>query len=488
MTVSVPRILVVDDTPANLRLLQATFELQGFTVIDAQSGEAALSEAARNTPDLVLLDLRMPGMSGMETLSKLKAMAADLPVIILTLYGEVPEAVEAIKCGAEDFLVRPIESERLILTVRRALERCELKTQVDNLRRLVDRQGYLARLMTPSPQMRELANLIRRVADSNFTVLIQGETGTGKELVARAIHQESPRADNPFIAIDAGAIPEALVESELFGYEKGAFSGADRRRDGHFQTANGGTLFLDEVSNLPISSQPKLLRAIQERQVLPVGATRVVAVDVRLIAASNHSLDNSVSKDLFREDLYYRLAEFVISLPPLRERREDILPLAHAFLGEATVELKRPASVITEGAANLLRDCAWPGNIRQLRNVMRRAALQTTGVAIDAKDLQALLQVASGSSHEPPAAVHAASPSAAWDTAAAAVSNNGRSLKDIARVAFEAAEKQAIAEALRTTGGHKQKAAQLLQTDYKTLFVKLKRYGIGRDHQVLASN
>jgi DNA-binding NtrC family response regulator len=203
---------------------------------------------------------------------------------------------------------------------------------------------------------------------------------------------------------------------------------------------------------------------------------------VRIIAATNEALDDRISKGLFRDDLYYRLAEFVISLPPLRERREDILPLARAFLGEATVELKRPASVITEGAADLLRDCPWPGNVRQLRNVMRRAALQTTGVAIDAKDLQSLLQAASDSNHEPVATVHAAPSSAAWDAAPAAVSNGGRSLKDIAKVAFEAAEKQAIMEALRTTGGHKQKAALLLQTDYKTLFVKLKRYGLGNAH------
>jgi DNA-binding NtrC family response regulator len=482
MTDSVPRILVVDDTPANLKLLQTIFEFERFSVALVESGEAALAQAAVRLPDIVLLDLRMPGMDGIEVLGRLKAMAPNLPVIILTSHLEVAAAVEAIKLGAEDFLVRPIQSDHLVHTVRQTLERRELKAEVENLRHLVDHRGYLARLITPNPRMRELAESIRTVASSNFTVLIQGETGTGKELVARAIHQESARADNPFIAIDAGALPDTLVESELFGYEKGAFSGADRRKEGHFQTANARTLFLDEVSNLPLSSQPKLLRAIQERQVRPVGASRAAPVDVRIIAATNEALDDRISKGLFRDDLYYRLAEFVISLPPLRERREDILPLARAFLGEATVELKRPASVITEGAADLLRDCPWPGNVRQLRNVMRRAALQTTGVAIDAKDLQSLLQAASDSNHEPVATVHAAPSSAAWDAAPAAVSNGGRSLKDIAKVAFEAAEKQAIMEALRTTGGHKQKAALLLQTDYKTLFVKLKRYGLGNAH------
>src|SRR5260370_6386895 len=358
----------------------------------AESGEEALSGAADELPDLVLLDLRMPGMGGMETISRFKALAAELPVIMLTSYGEVSEAVEAIKRGAEDFLIRPIQSDRLTLTVRRALERSELKAQVEHLRRLVDRQGYLARLIAPSPRMRELVEQIRQVADSNFTVLIQGETGTGKELVARAIHQESPRAAEPFIAIDCGAIPDTLVESELFGHEKGAFSGADRRKEGHFQMANAGTLFLDEVSNLPLPSQPKLLRAIQERQIRTVGSSRAMPVDVRIIVATNESLRDHIDKGLFRQDLYYRLAEFAISLPPLRERREDILPLAQHFLEEASVELKRPGSVIAQSAARVLQACPWPGNIRQLRNVMRRAVLQAPGVTTDANDIQPLLQ------------------------------------------------------------------------------------------------
>jgi two-component system response regulator HydG len=474
MTKSVPSILVVDDTAANLKLLQTIFEFERFSVTLADSGEAALAHAARSMPDVVLLDLRMPGMDGIETLSRLKALAPGLPVIILTSYLEVAAAVEAIKLGAEDFLIRPIQSDHLVLRVRRTIERHELKTEVENLRHLVDQRGYLARLITPSPRMHELTESIRAVASSNFTVLIQGETGTGKELVARAIHQESPRANNPFIAIDAGAIPEALVESELFGYEKGAFSGADRRKDGHFQTANGGTLFLDEVSNLPLSSQPKLLRAIQERQVRPVGASRTAAVDVRIIAATNEALNDRIGKGLFREDLYYRLAEFVISLPPLRERREDIPPLAQAFLAEATVELKRSVSVITEAAAKLLLDCPWPGNVRQLRNVMRRAALQLSGTAIEAADLAPMLSQNNGGGEQHAAIV--APPVSCPAPIAAAVTG---SLRDIAKTAVEQAEKQAIIAALRATSGQKQKAARLLKTDYKTLFVKLKRYGLG---------
>jgi DNA-binding NtrC family response regulator len=467
MRSSACKILLVDDTPSNLRFLKAVFDGEGFEVDLAESGEEALIKASASLPALVLLDLRMPGIGGMEALVKLKAMAPEMQIIMLTSHGEVATAVEAIRKGADDFLIRPMQTDRLVLTVKRALERSELKTEVESLRRMVDHQGYLARLIAPSPQMRELVEQIRQVADSNFTVLIQGETGTGKELVARAIHQESSRADKPFIAIDSGAIPDTLVESELFGHEKGAFSGAERRKEGHFQMANAGTLFLDEVSNLPPPSQPKLLRAIQERQVRTVGSSRALPVDVRIIAASNEDLHKHIDKGLFRQDLYYRLAEFVIALPPLRERREDILPLAKSFLEEATVELKRPGSVIAESAARALQACPWPGNIRQLRNVMRRAALKSSGVAIDASDIEPFLQeeaVANRVAREPV-------------EAAIIPDTDGKSLREIARVAIEAAEKQAIVEALRATGGNKQKAAQRLQTDYKTLFLKLKRYG-----------
>ena len=483
-----PKILVVDDTAANLSLLHAIFENQEFSVGLASSGEEALSKAADNVPDIALLDLRMPGIGGMETLSRFKKLATEMPVIMLTSHGEVAEAVEAIKRGAEDFLIRPIQSDRLVLTVKRALERRELKTQVQNLRRLVDRpQGYLARLMAPSPRMLEVVDLIRQVADSNFTVLISGETGTGKELAARAIHQESMRAEQPFIAIDSGAIPDALVESELFGYEKGAFSGAERRKEGHFQMANAGTLFLDEVSNLPTPSQPKLLRAIQERQVRPVGSSRATPVDVRIVAATNENMLDRVEKGQFRQDLYYRLAEFVISLPALRERREDIEPLARLFLEEASVELKRRPSVITPAGMNRLQTYSWPGNVRQLRNLMRRAALQAQAVEIDARDLEPLLEATvSAANLEPLAPVAAAPLSGAGDTLTTPAFNGG-SLKDIARQAIEAAEKQAIVEALRATGGNKQKAAQRLKTDYKTLFLKLKRYGLSNNRQAIPS-
>jgi DNA-binding NtrC family response regulator len=477
------KILTIDDTPSNLRFLAAVFEAEGLIVATAEGGQEGIDKATADPPDIVLCDLRMPGMDGLETLVRLKIAAPQIPVVMLTSHGDVATAVEAIKRGAEDFLIRPIQSDRLVLTVRRALERRELKVEVESLRRLVDRQGHLARLITPSPLMRGLVESIRQVAGSNFTVLIHGETGTGKELVARAIHQESSRSAKPFIAVDSGAIPDTLFESELFGYEKGAFSGADRRKEGYFQMAESGTLFLDEVSNLPVASQPKLLRAIQEHQIRPVGGVRTQNADVRIIAATNDSLVEQINKGLFRQDLYFRLAEYAIALPPLRERREDILALARCFLEEASVELKRPASVIADSAAAMLQEYNWPGNIRQLRNVMRRAALQGTGVALVAGDIEAML-LDDGQSVEMAAA---AAPQAVAATPAgnAAVHKiDGMSLRDVARLAQEEAEKLAIIEALRATRGHKQKAAQLLKTDYKTLFVKLKRYGLGNGGQL----
>jgi two-component system nitrogen regulation response regulator GlnG len=314
--------------------------------------------------------------------------------------------------------------------------------------------------------MRAIVEQITNVARANLTVLIQGRTGTGKEVVARAIHQESSRAGKPFVAVDCGAIPETLVESELFGFEKGAFSGADRHKEGYFQVAHGGTLFLDEAGNLSLTAQAKLLRVIQERQVTPIGTSRAVPVDVRIIAATNAEFESKVETGHFREDLYYRLAEFTIQLQPLRDRPEDIPALARLFVDEASLELHRSISGIEEDAVRLLQGYAWPGNVRELRNIMRRAVLQARHVMIRAEDILSLLAKAADSN-----LIEA--------LAAPPVANNhgcGRSLKEIANGAVEAAEREAIAGALQAAGGNKSAAARILQIDYKTLFAKLRRY------------
>jgi DNA-binding NtrC family response regulator len=305
--------------------------------------------------------------------------------------------------------------------------------------------------------MRTVVRRLLQVAPHNFTVLIQGETGVGKELVARALHEESGRAGKPFVPIDCGAIPDNLLESELFGHEKGAFSGADRRKKGLFSLAHGGTLFLDEVGNLPVGIQAKLLRVLQERKVLPLGATSPRNLDVRFVAATNMPLEVAVREGRFRQDLYYRLAEFSLVVPPLRERGPDILLLAQRFIEDASVELRRPVAMLSEGAAQLVRAHDWPGNVRELRNVIRQAVLLTHGAVIEAAEIQNLLQ-----GEEAPAEVVAGE----------------RSLKEIADAAAAEAERRAIEAMLRRTGGNKSQAARLLKVDYKTLHLKAKRYGL----------
>ncbi len=465
MESNTPKILVADDNEMNRKLLSAIFEGQGFAVKLAEDGEQALTAIGAEEPSVVLLDLRMPGMDGLETLKRMKSVAPELPVIMLTAHGDLPAAVEAIKLGAYDFLGRPIQNDKLILTVRRALERRQLMGQVQDLRRQLDAAGSLSRFNTAGPEIQKIVHQIQQVAGSTLTVLIQGETGTGKELVARSIHQQSPRAEKPFIAIDCGAIPENLLESELFGYEKGAFSGAERRKEGYFQAAEGGTLFLDEVPNLPLTTQAKLLRVIQERQVQPLGGTRAIPMDVRFIAAANESLDSRVSSGTFRQDLYYRLAEFTILVPPLRERPQDIVILARRFQEEASVELRRPIRGISDEAAEVLRKLAWPGNVRELRNAIRQATLQASGPLIEASDVRQVGVKRTASAPVPiPVPVSV-----------------GGSLKEISELASAEAEKQAIVEALRASRGNKSKAARFLQVDYKTLHLKIKRYRLDGD-------
>ncbi|MCX5741512.1 MAG: sigma-54 dependent transcriptional regulator [Proteobacteria bacterium] len=451
------RIVVADDNETNRRLLSAIFEAEGFDVVVTGDGEAAVAEVEARPPAAVLIDLRMPGIGGMEALSRIKKLAPDMPVVILTSHGDVPAAVEATKRGAYDFLIRPIHHVQLVITVRHAIEQRVLEMEVKGLRRRFAIGAARARLASGSA-MQAVVDQIEQVAPTDLTVLVHGETGTGKELVARAIHQASARRDKPFVAIDCGAIPENLVESELFGYERGAFSGADRRKDGHFVLASGGTLFFDEVGNLPLAAQATILRAIQERQVHPLGAPRAYDVDVRFIAATNELLEASVATGRLREDLYYRLAEFVIAIPPLRERRDDIVSLAATFQEEASAEFHRQVSSIDGEAIALLGDHPWPGNVRELRNVVRRAVLQARGAVRGAGDVRPLLAGRAATERGAPTST--------------------RTLKAVAEAAAADAERSAIEEALRTTHGNKTAAARLLEVDFKTLHVKMKRLGI----------
>ena len=453
------KILVVDDEAEIRSLLAAVLQSRGYEVVTAEDGAAALEAVPRERPAVILMDLSMPRMSGMDALPELKRLDADLPVIICTAHADLATAVRAMKLGAYDYLTKPFDVELLILTLERAVERHRLHSRIEELKR--QGQGSsLAERMGGSAAIAQVIQQVAQVAESNFTVLVQGETGTGKELVARAIHQQSPRRQAPFVAVDCGAIPETLVESELFGHERGAFTGAQARREGHFQLSKGGTLFLDEIGNVPLATQAKLLRALEQREVHPLGGTRAVTVDARIIAATNSELEESVKAGRFRADLYYRLSEFTIALPPLRSRREDIMHLSQRFLDEVSMELRRPVRRISDEAMQVLLHYDWPGNVRELRNVVRKAALLATDVVTP--------------EHIP--ALSASVP--AHSRAVAEPVGEALSLREVAELAAVQAEREVIRHALQSTKGNKSQAARLLRTDYTTLHAKMKRYGI----------
>src|SRR5467141_1290047 len=485
------RVLIVDDDQALLQGLPQALRLrmEGVRVDTADSGAAALDRIAARDYDAIVTDIKMPGMDGLELLAEIRTNRPDTPTLMITGHGEHDLVVHALRAGAYDFIQKPIDRDYFVASLRRAIETHQLSRRVkeqqlalerhlseleaiveERARELRERnkvsESPLRFLMGPSGQMEQIFQQIKQVAESPLTVLVEGETGTGKELVARAIHQLSARRDKPFVAVDCGAIPDTLIESELFGYEKGAFTGAHQRKEGQFQRAEGGSLFLDEIVNLPLPTQAKLLRALQERQVQPLGSKQPVRVSVRIIAAANVSLEREVRAGRFRQDVYYRLNEFGITLPPLRER-DDILHLANEFLPEASMELGRPCRKISEAAAQVLLRYPWPGNVRELRNVIRRAILLASDV-IEPEHF-AVLPVA-----PPPTTVETALRGESVPV--------GSSLREIAGGAAACAERQAIRRALQVTSGNKSEAARLLRTDYKTLHVKMKQYGIPAAH------
>ena len=453
-----PVALVVDDEDDIRSVLTELLEHAGLDVTSAADGNAAVEQFGRIRPALVLLDINMPGRGGLEVLPELRALDPAVPIIILSGEGQISVVVQAIQGGAYDYLAKPIEPRVIMLAVRRALAHRALVAEVAGLRQRAGAAAGLRSQMGPGPEVERIVEQVTQVAGSGFTVLIQGETGTGKELVARALHLQSPRRERPFVALDCGAIPDTLIESELFGYEKGAFTGADRRKEGHFELADRGTLLLDEIGNLPAATQGKLLRVLQERQVQPLGARQPRRVDVWIIAASNASLHEAAEAGRFRQDLYYRLNEFTIALPALRERAGDIPYLAQRFVEEAAMELGRPARRISPDALDTLCRHPWPGNVRELRNVMRQAVLRSGDVI--ARD-----DVALGRS--PVGARESAGPAGV-----------PLPLREVARAAAAEAERRAICEALAAAGGNKSEAARRLSTDFKTLHLKMRELNI----------
>ena len=459
------KILIVDHKEL-CAVLSEYMEHEGLIPVVAHSGEAALEMIRSEHPDALIVDLKPPDMDGMQLLKGAKALDEDLPVILMTGYPEIRGAVAAMRAGAHDYLAKPLKHHEVLRVVFRALNERALKRKLRRLSSQIQDESSLRETMGPSDAVSRLISEVTRVAKTNFSVLILGETGSGKELVAHAIHQLSPRCEAPFMAVDCGAIPETLLESELFGHEKGAYTGADRQKIGKFEMAGEGTLFLDEISNMPLGSQAKLLRVLQEKTLYRIGGTEPVSADVRVLAASNQDLQRLGESGSLRRDVYFRLNEFTISVPPLRERQEDILYLAKRFLDLTNLELQRNVKGFTQSAVDVLLAYSWPGNVRQLRSAIRRAMLL-------ADDLVAAHHLGMES-----VSPKRELPHLECDQEAHESPQGDLPLKEIMHRKVVVMERAILAQVLRETAGNKAKAARVLHIDYKTIHSKIRQYGI----------
>jgi two-component system nitrogen regulation response regulator GlnG len=459
------RVLVVDDEPDICELISHLLEHEGIIPLTAHDGRTALQQLRTASPDVMILDLKLPDLDGMEVLRQAKSLDEDLPVVILTAHAGVRGAVEAMRASAYEYLAKPYDHQELIRVIQFALAERQSKLNLKQLGGQIDANHELTEIMGPSDAIGRLIADINRVAQSNFSVVILGETGTGKEVVAQAIHRAGPRAKGPLVPVDCGAIPETLLESELFGHEKGAFTGSVGQKPGKFQLADGGTLLLDEILNMPLSAQAKVLRTLQEKTIYRVGGTHPIAIDTRVLAAGNQDVKAAVAAGRFRMDLFYRLNEFTLQIPPLRQRKEDIIYLAKRFLDLTNLELHKNVHGFAEPAIQTLLNYPWPGNVRQLRSTIRRAVLLADTVVTESH-LDIL--------PENGQAAHSVAPPARVQTA----STTGLSLKEIVGRSTTAVEREVLLQTLRQTGGNKAKAARLLHIDYKTIQSKVKKYGI----------
>jgi DNA-binding NtrC family response regulator len=455
--VAMETILVVEDKESMAQMLKDTLGSEGYRVIFAKNGSEGITYLKENRIDLVLTDLKLPEKDGLEILKISKEENQLVPVIVMTAFGSVETAVKAMKEGAFDFITKPFDIDHLLLLIRRALETQRVLTENILLKDEFASKLGLPRIVGKSGKITEVAQLVQKVAPTKTTVLLLGESGTGKELFARALHNLSHRRNYPFVPINCAAIPKNLLESELFGHEKGAFTGADAKKLGKFELADGGTIFLDEVGDMDLTLQSKLLRAIEESEIERVGGVKIIKVDVRIVAASNRDLDRAVEDKSFREDLYYRLNVFPIEIPPLRERKEDIPLLTEYFMNKYRIELKATQKDISKEALNILMNYHWKGNVRELENTVERAIILCDGEIITPE--------------------HIVLTQRAVPDAAGELLSEG-SLEDVAKRALKIAETQRIVEALRKTRGNKSKAAEILHVSYKTLLTKIKEYGI----------
>ena len=454
-------ILVVDDEEAIVSSLSSILQDEGYEVAVAKSGGEALKTYMADPPDLMLLDIWMPDMDGLETLRRIKELVPTAQVMVMSGHGSIETAVKAIKLGAYDYIEKPLSLENVTLRVKHALEQYRLEEENRSLRTKVQRKFEL---VGQSPAMQQLRQLIDTAGPTNSRVLIGGENGTGKELVARAIHLQSGRAERPFVAVNCAAIPETLIESELFGHEKGSFSGATSMKRGQFEQADGGTLFLDEIGDMSLNTQAKVLRALQEQQFTRVGGTKLLKVDVRVLAASNKDLLKEIEKGTFREDLYYRLNVVPIVVPPLRERREDIPLLIRHFMKVHAEEQGLRIKEVTPEAMNIFQQYEWPGNIRELRNLIERLMIMVPGNAIDAGQATSSLQV------KPPGAAQLATNATAQPAVSPLFTQPFDSLRD-ARNAFE---KEYIGRKLREHHWNISRTAEDLKIERSHLHRKIK--------------
>ncbi len=441
------RIFIVDDEPIVRESLGSWFKAEGYSVELADSGKQALERLAATDAEIFLLDIKMPGMDGIELQKKIREAKPDATIIIMTAYASVDTAVSAMKQGAYDYIIKPFDPDDLEHLVRNALERRHLVAENQELKARIDELSPFSDIVGESPAMRRVLEQVTMVARADTNVLIRGESGTGKELIARALHAGSERRFLPIVVVNCGALSEGIIESELFGHEKGAFTGAQYRRKGKFEMADGGTLFLDEIGDISLKTQVDLLRVLEEKKIVRVGGNVQISVDFRLVAATNRNLEAMVADGSFREDLYYRLNVFSIAIPPLRERREDIAPLAESFLARFARGMNKPVTRISPEAMALLTNYDWPGNVRELQNALERAVLVSRGREVGPGDLPFHVN---GSRGTP----------------------TGKTLSDMERVH--------VKRILEESAWNITQAARLLDIDRVTLYNKIKKYGLER--------
>ena len=454
----------MEDKDSLRTMLRLALEAQDHTVIEARDQAEAVAALQTTCPSVVLSDLRLPNGDGFGVLRAAKEMDPELPVIVMTAFGSIQDAVAAMKEGALDFLAKPVDPDHLLLMVERALVQRRLATENMLLKEELAARRGAPHIVGEHPRLQQVSIQLQRAAGTDTTVLLEGESGTGKELFARTLHVLSPRADGPFVAINCAAIPETLLETELFGHEKGAFTGASNRKLGKFELAHRGTLFLDEIGELPLSLQAKILRALEEKNFERVGGTSLIQVDVRVVAATNRNLRQAVAARQFREDLYFRLSVFPITIPPLRERQSDIPMLARYFIERFCRDLNKKPLSFAASAVDALQNYQWPGNVRELQNCIERAVILTEGDTIHARHLSLSF------SDPAPAPAAEASP---W----ASIDLSGTMAAATARIVAEV-EKRKIEGALADAGGNRAKAAESLQLGFKTFTSKLREHGL----------